>query len=169
MAGTQDYGTTGHLLRDIKFSPTTGGIIGTTTNDSAGTGFVGEYIESAVSATNTPANGVVGDLTSISLTAGDWNVTFISNFLRNTATMIQFTSILAGISVTSGNSTTGLVQGSNRLDISEGATGIENMLAIIPEYRISISGTTTVYAKFSVTFTGGQPQAAGRLSARRVR
>ena len=58
----------------ITFSPTTTGINGTTTNDSAQTGKVGEYISATASAVNAPASATWGDLASISLTAGDWDV-----------------------------------------------------------------------------------------------
>ena len=56
---------------------TAGQIVGTATNDSATAGNVGEYVSSAV----TPAYPITltstqyADVTSISLTAGDWDVT----------------------------------------------------------------------------------------------
>jgi len=39
----------------------------------------------------------------------------------------------------------------------------------IPPYRISIAGTTTVYATIQMAFAVGTVGAYGRLSARRVR
>jgi len=60
----------------IIFNPTTGGILGTTTNNNASAGYVGEFVSSEVligSAVSISANTAT-DLTSISLTAGDWDV-----------------------------------------------------------------------------------------------
>ena len=50
-------------------------ITGTTTNDNAAAGKIGEYIESIVTATTTGAtHDVPANVTSISLTPGDWDV-----------------------------------------------------------------------------------------------
>ena len=60
----------------VTFSPSTGGIIGTTTNNSANAGVVGELIQSKITsgAPTSFTSTVSKDLTSIALTAGDWNV-----------------------------------------------------------------------------------------------
>jgi len=39
----------------------------------------------------------------------------------------------------------------------------------IPAYRMSLSATTTVYAKLRFYFGGTAPHTQGRLSARRIR
>lgn len=150
---------------NLAFTPTTAGIVGTPTNNNTAAGNVGEYVESIVSATNFPTSTNHGDLTSISLTAGDWDVTAIMFDSRNGATV---TAVEAGISVTSGNSGTGLVQGSNNLRGSPPTATNDDNIAI-PNYRMSLSATTTVYFKYTATFTVGTPQASGRLSARRQR
>jgi hypothetical protein len=138
---------------------------GTTTNDSAAAGYVGQYIESIVSAVNFPATGAFGDLTSISLTAGDWDVS-LNFFADNTG--VTGTEMSYGISQTTGNSTTGLVYGSNRFQIIQ--TALQTSIpASISGYRQSLSGTTTIYAKFKATYTVGTPNSYARLSARRVR
>lgn len=157
------------FLGKIAFNPTTAGIIGTTTNDNAATGEVGEYVESVVGSTNFPASGTFGDLTSISLTAGDWDVTLIFLADRGTSAQVQFTIAESGISQTTGNSSTGLVDGSNHLTTNEGATGLSDCTQTVAAYRQSLSATTTIYAKFRATYSGGQPVAFGRLSSRRVR
>lgn len=139
---------------------------GTTTNNSAGAGLVGEYVESVSSAgTNFPATANWGDLTSISLTAGDWDVTFTALASLSGATQTDWR---IGISTTSGNSSAGLVTGSNTLQSTAPTASANNSLTIA-SYRQSLSGTTTVYAKYFATFSAGTPQAYGRLSARRVR
>lgn len=139
---------------------------GTTTNDNAAAGNIGEYIESVVAATNFPTTGTWGDLTSISLTAGDWDVTAAYNATANGATV---TNSEIGISTTTGNSTTGLVQGSNRFAGPIPLASVRLAGVCVPSYRMSLSSTNTVYLKYEADFTVATPQAAGRLSARRVR
>lgn len=143
-----------------------GVIVGTNTNDSAAAGKVGEYVESVVSAVNFPTSAAYGDLTSISLTAGDWDVTFNWYAAANGSAN---TGIYTGISQTSGNSTTGLVNGSNWQQASFPPTASNNAFNVIAAYRQSLSGTTTIYAKFMSTYTVATPQMYGRLSARRMR
>lgn len=152
---------------DLLSVTNTGGTLirGTTTNDNAATGFVGEYVESVVAVTNFPTAGQYGDLTSISLTAGDWDV---SAFISATANGSTFTDWYIGISTTSGNSATGLVVGSN-FSNSFGATAAYDSPQTIPGYRMSLSGTTTVYLKYRGGYSVATPKAAGRLSARRMR
>lgn len=156
----------GTLTGNIAFNPTTKGIVGTTTNDSAAAGNVGEYVEGVTSTrTNFAANGTFGDLTSISLTAGDWDVTaFIGVYLNGSTT----TSYDFGISTTSGNSSTGLLEYTNFIGGYPPTTTI-NTGATIPGYRVSLASTTTYYLKYRGNYTVGTPQANGRLSARRVR
>lgn len=153
----------------ITFSPTTTGIKGTTTNDNAAAGNVGEYIEATVSNQNYGTNNQWADITSISLTAGDWDVTLITNNYRNTSTQAQFTLTEIGISTTTGNSSTGLIVGSNQIDYSNGTTGIEEIGLTIAGYRQSLSATTTIYGKVFGSYSAGQPKIWARLSARRIR
>lgn len=139
---------------------------GTTTNDSAVAGNVGEYIESIFSTVSPPSTGVWQDSTSISLTPGDWDVTLNMNVQAQGGTV---TGVLFGISSTSGNSGTGLVVGSNRNNIFI-PTASTDAGGSIAAYRVSISATTTYYAKFLTVYSlGAGPFQTGRLSARRVR
>ena len=142
---------------------------GTGTNDAAAAGFVGEYVESVVGAANTAANSTVYDVTSISLTAGDWDVSGMVDYISSSST---WTSVRAGISTTTGDFSTGLVSGSNVFLASWGSsstTPTEHSVWV-PCYRMSLTTTTTVYLKGMVAFSGGQPTIRGaRLSARRVR
>ena len=91
-------------------------LVGTTTNDSAAAGHVGEYIQSvivsgsAVALTSTtPAN-----LTSISLTAGDWVVDAVFQFTGNAATTVTY--LIGSISTTSAtlDNTAGAAAGRRR-------------------------------------------------------
>lgn len=136
---------------------------GTTTNNNACPGCVGEYVESVVANVACPAINVWGDATSISLTAGDWDVSALAYYTGGTGVTVY----QLGISQTSGNSTTGLVLGSNRLVMT--MSGVLDHSVSICSYRQSLSGTTTIYAKMILAYTGGSPTIYCRLSARRVR
>lgn len=138
---------------------------GTATNDSAATGYIGEYVESVVSAVSFPSTGAYGDLTSISLTAGDWDVAATISSTPNGATV---TTVIIGVSTTSGNSSTGLVFGSNAAYAAL-PNATNDAAGFIVAYRISLSATTTVYFKFRSSYSVATPKASGRLSARRVR
>ena len=135
---------------------------------SAATGFVGEYIESVAGNTNAPATGVWGDLTSISLTAGDWDVTVRAGFYRNGATIGAGSDADIGVSATSGNSSTGLTLGDNFQQIFLIATSNDNGFGSIPNKRFSLSSTTTIYFKYRANYSAGTPQASGVICARRV-
>lgn len=142
-----------------------GYVAGTQTNDSANTGKIGEYKESNQTSTNFPATTVFGDLTSISLTAGDWDVTGSVGATLNGATMTAYS---VGISTTTGNSTTGLTYGVNRFDgITPTANG--DSAVVVADYRVSLASTTTVYLKYQATFSAGTPKAYGSIRARRMR
>lgn len=169
MAAFQDWGDTGLRAREVSFSPTTGGINGTGTNDNASAGKVGEYVESVVGFTNIPASTNWGEITSISLTAGDWDVRFFAEYANNTATSPQFFDL--GASTTSGNSATGLTLGSTYLELGLNSIPTGSNVAPIGSLtlRFSLSATTTVYLKVRGSYTGTAPQAAGRISARRAR
>lgn len=145
-------------------------IRGSNTNNAAAAGFVGEYVSSAVSTnSNYPATGVYGDLTSISLTAGDWLVT--GAVRSNTATSSTTTNFEAAVTTTSGNSISGGVQGENYFETNFAAPANNTRLGplVIASYRISLSATTTVYLKYAASYPSGQPVATGSLRATRVR
>jgi hypothetical protein len=147
----------------------TGGIVGTITNDSATAGHVGEYlVDSQPVAQNVPnATAQFGDTDcQLSITAGDWDVTGVLTYTLNGSTPTQF--FKAGISSTSGDSSTGLVEGDTLVSGPNPASGI-NPTLVIPNVRVSVSGTTTYYLKTYNQYSAGNPQYYCRLSARRVR
>ena len=159
----------------IAFSPTTGGVLGTTTNDSATTGYVGEYVESIINLASavTLTTATSANVTSISLTAGDWDV-WADMYLTGTATA-QITSINAGVTTTSATIPSATVPATNT---SLGRSGSADTYIVgttsLPvtsalACRQSLSGTTTVYLVANVTFTVTTVQAYGIIRARRVR
>lgn len=138
---------------------------GTATNDSASAGFIGEYIAATASTTNYPTSGTSADLTTLPLTAGDWDV---SSMTYTTANGASVTSVLQGIGTASGDDLSGITFGDN--GAAAGIVSAANNLSIsIPSYRISLTGNTTYHLKYRANFTVATPQAAGRISARRAR
>lgn len=151
----------------LTFSSTSG-IIGTTTNNNAAAGSVGEYIESVFSAVAAPATTLYGDATSISLPAGDWDVTL--NILIDQTGAGTLTNWGCAIGPNPGDDPTGFVLGSNwYAPINGFVTLSTNDCATIANYRRSFSGTTTVYGKMIATYATGTYAFSGRLSARRIR
>lgn len=162
----------------------TSGVVGTVTNNSATQGYVGEYIESAVtSSTNLPANGVAADATTITITAGDWDVDALLGFEGNSSVFAGGFEIDVWVAGASGNSTTGQVRGSNFIINQPGVTTVPSQLGVtLPTVRvtsdgtnITIAGTTTsssqvVRLKVSPSgLSAGTPQYRCILRARRVR
>lgn len=145
----------------ITFSPTTGGIVGTTTNDDVAAGKVGEYIESNIAfAGNAITSGVTTNLTSISLSAGDWDVYGCVGI--SPATSVSF--IQGSISQTS--ATFANVSRCLYLDIPG---VISSSLSLpVPFQRLSLSTTTTIYLVVKGSFVGASTM-FGTISARRAR
>lgn len=140
------------------------GIKGTATNDSATAGNVGEYIESVVSSVACGSNDVWTAATSITLTAGDWDVSGTMTF---SPTGLTATRVLIGIGTAAGDNNTGMVLGSSRFDFPVPGTNPSG--GTIPTLRVSLSGNQTLYLKSILTYSAGSAVMDGRLSARRAR
>jgi hypothetical protein len=144
---------------------------GTATNDSAASGYIGEYIESVIGSTSVPASGTYGEVTSITLTAGDWDLNATVEFFANSAT-ITGADLEFLIGTAAGDNVTGGVEGSSYFQLipPSGGTGYNYVSGAIPGLRKSIAGTTTYYLKvYPGTYSAGTPKVRGRISARRVR
>ena len=145
-------------------------IIGTTTNDNAAAGSVGEFVSSVIAAasavsatTNTPNN-----ITSISLTAGDWDLFGNVSFDGGATTNVTY---LQGWLGTIGASTP---DASLRIQVSYPSGGTVPFVngavsQTVPFARLSIAGTNTVYLSFQAGFTVSTLTVCGGLFARRAR
>lgn len=140
----------------------TNGIVGTTTNDNANAGSVGEYVTATATGvaltSNTGAN-----ITSISLTAGDWDVQGTMQVQAAGTTNIG--NALAGVSTTS--ATIGAL-GTYWQFLSSVTTG-GGLVFPTPTVRLSLTTTTTVFLVANVGFTVSTCSASGLIRARRVR
>lgn len=162
---------------NITFSPTTAGIVGTTTNDNVAAGNVGEVISASVvrSAGVALTSGTTVNIGSISLTAGDWDVRIANGFRTGGATSI--TSLTSAISTTTGTlpsgdtiqvpSSTGQYTVVLQIPIIPGS-GNDVNLSGVPS-RISLAATTTYFLVVAASFTVSTLSAYGSIVARRVR
>ncbi|WP_137924659.1 hypothetical protein [Cupriavidus sp. 2SB] len=141
----------------------TAGIVGTTTNNNANAGSVGEFVTSTGTLLTSIASATPINLTSISLTAGDWDVTGSFAFFGNTGTVN--TQIMGGVSTVSAT----LPAYPDRLNLPYSAPAVATLASGVPTVRVSVASTTTVYLIGYATFSGGTTDAQGKIRARRVR
>lgn len=153
----------------ITFNPTTGGLVGTTTNDNVAAGKVGEFVSSIIafaSATSLTTN-TAKDITSISLTAGDWDVWGNVGFNGNSAT--TFSTGEGWISSTSATVPDPSLFATRPYAAGTTIFTVDNVNFTVPERRFSLSGTTTVYLSAFAVFALNTCTAYGGIYARRVR
>jgi hypothetical protein len=151
------------LADDSAFTVFTSG--GVTDASAGAAGTLGEVISSAVASGSavTLTNASAWNVTSISLTAGDWDVRGNVNFSASSATV---TGTVGGISTTSATLPT---------DGTEVYSGVQVTLlsetdsVTMPPKQINVSATTTVYLVGKSTFSAGSVTAFGSINARRVR
>lgn len=144
------------------------GLKGTVAGANAAAGDVGEYVESIVLSGSaiTLTTATAANITSISLTAGDWDVTAVFSADGT------ITGTLFGVSISANSaSETGTVLGSSRIQMpaSWAPTAASESAMVVPSFRVNVSVTTTYYMVAKCTFTAGTLLGYGRLSARRVR
>lgn len=154
-------------------------IVGTSTNDNAAAGEIGEVITASV-VQSTPValtTATPADVLSITLTAGDWD---ISGFIGyRYATSCSVTALFTAVSLTSATlpalDTLG-VPTAGEVNIREmqntvgtvKVTGAREVFSIA-RYRISISTNTTYYLVARADWTTSTISAFGSLTARRPR
>lgn len=144
-------------------------LIGTTTNDNATAGNVGQYAQStvaqgsAVSLTST----VTANVTSISLTAGDWDVWGLAEITGTATTVNFFSGCLSLVSANvSDNQQNGFF---NVPGISLITSSVQT--SSLTQSRFSLAGTTTIFLCLNASFSGGGNtcSAYGGIYARRRR
>ncbi len=164
-ASTQPF--TGNL-RVIDASLQGVAMLGTTTADSAASGFIGEYITGVTSSGSAVAltSNTLANAASLPLTAGDWDVTAISTW-KQVSSLSGNGYQQAGISVTlSAYGGQGTYVSQPSMFINTSATDWDMPT---PTVRVSTTANTTVYLVVSANFSGGALSAYGFIRARRVR
>lgn len=141
-------------------------VIGTTTNDNAAAGVVGEFVSSTVAVGSAVAltTDTTANVTSISLTPGDWDVTGVVDFKPGaTTTTTYFQGGISTVSATMGSPDTGF---SNPFAIA--ATSVDAS-EVLPVVRMSLATTTTIYLVARAGFSISTLSAYGTIRARRMR
>jgi hypothetical protein len=112
------------------------------------------------------SSGANDNNTSISLTAGDWDVSAVVEYTVGTGTVSM---LQAAISTTSGGNDTAGSGALARLEWSMGSSG--TIYFPVGPRRMSLSGTTTVFlvTQMAGTIGTGSWRANGILQARRSR
>jgi len=143
-------------------------IVGTQTNDSAAAGFLGEVISSTVGSGSAVAlsTGTGANVTSISLTAGDWDVFGNVAFLPAASTSI--TAIAGAINTTTASIGSFINQGA-QLFFSAVVPGVNVLTMTPPQQRLLIASTTTVFLVAQANFSVAGLSAYGGIYARRRR
>lgn len=143
---------------------------GTTTNDSAAAGDVGEDTSSTVlvGAAVSLTTATAANVTSLSLTAGQWLVYGSVAFNGNAATLVVDT--YGWISTTSAT----FPNGERRAQHLHSAAGTAifafgNPCYPVPPLPLKLSGTTTVYLSAAADFSVNTAAAFGNIYAIRVR
>lgn len=140
-------------------------LVGTTTNDNAAAGNVGEFItnsaaDSSVSMTST----IPITITSVNLTAGDWDIWGTVRFVPAGSTTVS--EVLQGMNTTTNVFPTGFLD-YTALQIPSAAG--KALVMPTPTIRASLAGPTTYYLIAQSTFAVSTLAAGGVLNARRRR
>lgn len=139
---------------------------GTTLANNAGVGTVGEVV-TALSASTTTAltTAVAATLTSVTLTAGDWDVSGSCGYLPAATTSV--TQDACGVSLVAATMPT---LGSYALSTYAAVTPTAvEQVKTTPNVRISVAAPTLVYLVGRSAFTVSTMTGGGTLFARRVR
>lgn len=145
---------------------TTAGVVGTTAADSANAGSVGEFFISDIPSASavTLTSGTSANVTSITLSAGDWDVSGTIGFTSAGSTVRSY--LIGGVSTT----TATLPIGEFRASVNPpSSSAVTDDIYALPAQRINVSSSTTVYLVALASFTTSTCKAYGVIRARRVR
>lgn len=144
-------------------------IRGTSSNDDADTGYVGEFVRANPSvAVSVAASGSYATICSISLTAGDWDVDGALHLVTGGATAAA--AWFGGVSITAAD--TDSQNKGGWWGMTETIAGAGTWVSPVSRRRISLSATTTIYLVGTLAYTvagGAQWGVDSIISARRVR
>lgn len=137
---------------------------GDTTGASPAANFIGERLRAVVAQGSAVAltDTVAANVTSVSLTAGVWDVEGIVMMTGGAITGTYFDAAISTTSATLGT------LGDNTVQSSAMATAAADSTLTVPPYRIEVAAPTTVYLVTEAGFTVGSAAAYGRISATRV-
>lgn len=142
---------------------------GTATNDSAGAGVIGQFLTSGSVGPTSLSTNTAKTVASITLTAGDWDVS--SGFVFTGPAGTNLTVSIIAINTTTDTLPGGL---DARLwsDVRSGGSTVYATMDLhgsTAPLRYSVASSTTLYLIAYQTFTVSTSTCTARISARRVR
>lgn len=147
--------------------------LGSNTNDSAASGNIGELLSANPnSGVNPGASTAWVTITSVSLTAGDWDVE--GTTYLTVSTLTSTTRVISSVSLTNNGSDSAASGGYNSCAVSAATLVAATASTAYPtgRRRFSFSTTTTVYLTGNIDYladTGTQWSTNSFIQARRVR
>lgn len=162
-------GSSGGFIKDSE----AGQLPATATNDNAAAGKVGELLSSTVliGAAVSLTHATAANVTSLALTAGDWDVWFDAHFSGGATTNVWY--LVAGISATTATLPTAPgTFAANYVSPDSFAIfniGFNEFTANVGPLRISLASTTTYYGVVQAGFSTSTMLGHGIMRARRVR
>lgn len=160
------FGTLGIITDKVNESTSTTGVSvkGVTANPAtnAAAGYVGEVITATVAsgAGVSLVTATAKTITSIALTAGDWDVFGMAG----TTVSAALTQAQCGSSAVTNTA------GAEDQTVNYGPiAGQSSNLTAIPTVRVNLSGSATYYLVITATFGSGTCVGYGRITARRAR
>lgn len=140
-------------------------LVGSDGTSAAAAGYVGEVIQGQLLVASHVGSGFTstqyGNVTSLSLTAGDWSLVGTLNLEAGN----NWSACSAAISANSGNTTTDHVPGYNQVTLT--AAQVASHINVL--WATRVSATTTIYLKAALTAATMQDVICGTLTARRIR
>lgn len=140
------------------------GIAGTAAANNPAAGSVGEYVTASRLTDLALTNAVITNVTSISLTAGDWDVEGWGSFVPTGGAG----SYLVGVSLSASSFSIATFDGFCQLS-GPTMTSLTGCVLSTGSTRISIASTTTVYLNVSASYSTGTCAGQATIRARRVR
>lgn len=171
--GTQGTGgfvpyINGSPFASIASSGSVEDLITTGTNDSAGTGKLGQYKSDIRGTAVALSSGSAINIGTLVLEAGDWDARISAVYTGGTATALNY--IRASISGTSGVSNISPGAFTSKFIGTAVSFGLNSLQTLeLPDYRLSLAAAGTYFFVMEGGFTGGTLGAYGLFSARRPR
>jgi hypothetical protein len=143
-------------------------VFGTTTNNNAASGEIGQYIESEVLIASKVmlTTATAADVTSISLTAGDWDVDGVVGWGPDAGTTM---TLLAGYCTDVSATLATIPNKGSLFRYNTSWTASAAMGMPTGTRRFSLASTTTIYLGAYAVFAVNTMGAYGIIRARRVR
>lgn len=139
------------------------GIKGTTTNDNAQAGSIGEYQVNSTTGTSLTSDITANATSIVNLSAGDWEVWGEAQFNPAAGTVISILQV--GVSATS--ATLGGLGTKTLIQTTFTTAAAQTMAS--PRVRISIAAPTTIYLAVDAHFSVSTCTVDGFIRARRIR